>query len=66
KVAKKPELGHAAADKLTLYKVFIDEDKTVIESEIVSKETLVPASMRYLILNFQGKLSMFLSSHHSE
>ncbi|ORZ08567.1 hypothetical protein BCR41DRAFT_146441 [Lobosporangium transversale] len=46
KVAKKPELDHAAADKLTLYKVSIpDEDKTVVESEIVSKETLVPASM---------------------
>ncbi|ORZ12933.1 hypothetical protein BCR41DRAFT_98142 [Lobosporangium transversale] len=47
KAAKKPELDHVAADKLTLYKVSIpDEGKTIVESEIESKEALAIASKK--------------------
>ncbi|KAF9896598.1 hypothetical protein BX616_007140, partial [Lobosporangium transversale] len=46
KAAKKNAFKDIDADQLTLYRVSIpDEDKTVVESEIVSKEALTIASM---------------------
>ncbi|ORY93712.1 hypothetical protein BCR41DRAFT_376026 [Lobosporangium transversale] len=70
KAAKKPEIDMFAADKLTLYKVSILTKARPSSSQKSSQKRLSQSRQRslgtYLILNFQMKLSIFLSSSAQE